>query len=159
LLNNQMHDFNLKPGLTDRDGHIGTPANVVAPGKRMLSSMTPVLVLKRGKPFLVLGSPGGRTIINTVLQTLLNVVDHGMPIQQAVDFGRIHHQWMPDEVKIESRLPASLADELAKLGHRVAKKSKTKYSQGDCHAILIDPQTGAFIPGVDRRLRGAARGF
>jgi gamma-glutamyltranspeptidase / glutathione hydrolase len=160
LLNNEMHDFNLKPGLTDRKGNVGTPANNIAPGKRMLSSMTPTLVFKDGKPFLVLGSPGGRTIINTVLMTATNVIDHQMDVQSAVDFGRIHHQWMPDELKIEAHLPASLDETLKKMGHKVAeRKPNAPFKQGDCHAILIDPQTGAFKPGVDRRLRGAAVGY
>ena len=160
LLNNEMHDFNLKPGLTDRKGNVGTAANNIAPGKRMLSSMTPTLVFKDDKPFLVLGSPGGRTIINTVLMTLTNVIDHNMDVQRAVDFGRIHHQWMPDELRIEARLPASLDETLKKMGHKVAeRRTNGGYKQGDCHAILIDPQTGAFRPGVDRRLRGAAAGF
>ncbi|HVJ82333.1 MAG TPA: gamma-glutamyltransferase [Planctomycetia bacterium] len=160
LLNNEMHDFNLRPGWTDRQGNVGTPANQVAPGKRMLSSMTPTLVLKNGKPFLAIGSPGGRTIINTVLQTLVNVVDHGMTIQAAVDAGRIHQQWLPEAVRVEKRLPVSLDAELRKLGHVLPdRKSGGGANQGDCHSILIDPATGAFLPGVDRRLRGSAWGY
>ena len=160
LLNNEMHDFNLKPGFTDKKGNVGTPANNIAPGKRMLSSMTPTLVFKDGRPFLVLGSPGGRTIINTVLTTLTNVIDHQMDVQAAVDFGRMHHQWMPDELKIESRLPASLDEALKRMGHKVAdRKPNAPYKQGDCHAIMVDPTTGAFKPGVDRRLRGAMAGY
>jgi gamma-glutamyltranspeptidase/glutathione hydrolase len=159
ILNNEMHDFNLKPGFTDRTGNVGTPPNVIAPGKRMLSSMTPTLVFKDGKPFLVLGSPGGRTIINTVLMTLTNVIDHGMDVQAAVDFGRIHHQWMPDELRIESRLPASLDEQLKLMGHKVAARQPGRETkQGDCHAIMIDP-TGMLKAGVDKRLRGAAAGF
>ena len=105
LLNNEMHDFNVKPGLTDTEGHIGTKPNLVAPGKRMLSSQTPTLVLKNGRPFMVVGSPGGRTIINTVLQVILNVIDCGMDIQAAVDAGRVHHQWQPDVLSLEKRIP------------------------------------------------------
>jgi gamma-glutamyltranspeptidase/glutathione hydrolase len=160
LLNNQMHDFNLKPGFTDRKGNIGTPANVIAPGKRMLSSMSPTLVLKDGKPFLVLGSPGGRTIINTVLCVLTNVIDYQMPIQKAVDFGRFHHQWMPDLVRLESKLPSNLATELSAMGHRFPViKAMRETKQGDCHAILIDAKSGRLFPGVDRRIRGSAKGF
>ena len=96
LLNNEMGDFNPIPGRTDSRGMIGTPPNLVEPGKRMLSSMTPTIVAKDGKPVLLIGSPGGRTIINTVLQVILNVVDHGMDVAQAVEAGRIHHQWLPD---------------------------------------------------------------
>jgi len=160
LLNNQMHDFNLKPGLTDWKGNVGTPANVIAPDKRMLSSMTPTLVLKEGKPYMVLGSPGGRTIINTVLMTLTNVIDHQMDVQAAVDFGRIHHQFLPTDLKIEGRLPESLDKALKAMGHQVnERKPNAPVKQGDCHAILIDEKTGAFRAGVDRRLRGAAAGL
>src|SRR5690606_10144659 len=96
LLNNELGDFNAAPGLTDERGLIGTPANLARPGKRPLSSMTPTIVARDGELFMVTGSPGGRTIINTVLQTIVNVVDHGMNAQTAVDAGRIHHQWLPD---------------------------------------------------------------
>ena len=92
LLNNEMGDFNAGPGLTTSDGLIGTPPNLAQPGKRMLSSMTPTILEKNGSVFMVTGSPGGRTIINTVLLTILNVVDFGMNAQDAVDVGRFHHQ-------------------------------------------------------------------
>ena len=103
LLNNEMGDFNGAPDLTDETGLIGTEPNLAAPGKRMLSSMTPTIVAKDGELFMVTGSPGGRTIINTVLQTILNVVDHGMNAQAAVDAGRVHHQWLPDQLRYERR--------------------------------------------------------
>jgi gamma-glutamyltranspeptidase / glutathione hydrolase len=96
LLNNEMGDFNAGPGLTNEDGLIGTDPNLAQPGKRMLSSMSPTIIAKDGKLFMVTGTPGGRTIINTVLQTILNVIDFGMNAQQAVDYGRIHHQWLPE---------------------------------------------------------------
>ena len=155
LLNNEMHDFNVKPGLTDTEGHIGTKPNLVVPGKRMLSSQTPTLVLKDNRPFMIVGSPGGRTIINTVLQVILNVIDHGMDIQAAVDAGRVHHQWQPDVLSLEKRIPEEAAEALRAKGHRVSRRSQ----QGDCHAILIDPQTGLYHPGVDRRIRGCAVGY
>ncbi len=98
LLNNEMGDFNASPGLTTEQGLIGTDANLARPGKRMLSSMSPTIVAKDGKLFMVTGSPGGRTIINTVLMTILNVIDFGMNAQQAVDGPRIHHQWLPDRI-------------------------------------------------------------
>ena len=101
LLNNEMGDFNAGPGLTDADGLIGTEPNLAAPGKRMLSSMTPTILAKDGQLFMVIGSPGGRTIINTVLQTILNVVDFGMNVQEAVDAPRFHHQWLPDRIRYE----------------------------------------------------------
>ncbi len=102
LLNNEMGDFNAGPGLTDSTGLIGTPANLAEPGKRMLSSMTPAIVNRDGEVFMVTGTPGGRTIINTVLQTILNVIDHNASAQAAVDLGRIHHQWLPDVIYHEA---------------------------------------------------------
>ena len=94
FLNNEMGDFNPIPGVTNREGLIGTPPNQIAPGKRMLSSMTPTILAKDGKPVFVIGSPGGRTIISTVLQVILNLVDHRMSAARAVEAGRIHHQWL-----------------------------------------------------------------
>jgi gamma-glutamyltranspeptidase / glutathione hydrolase len=102
LLNNEMGDFNAAPGLTTDDGLIGTEPNLAAPGKRMLSSMTPAILAKDGKLFMSVGTPGGRRIINTVLQVIVNVVDFGMNIQQAIDAPRVHHQWLPDEINYES---------------------------------------------------------
>jgi gamma-glutamyltranspeptidase/glutathione hydrolase len=101
LLNNEMGDFNAGPGLTTAEGLIGTPPNLAGPGRRMLSSMSPTIVSRDGKLFLVLGSPGGRTIINTVLLTLLDVVDFGMNVAEAVDAPRFHHQWLPDRIRFE----------------------------------------------------------
>src|SRR5262249_11263221 len=101
LLNNEMGDFNAGPGLTDDKGLIGTAPNLAAPGKRMLSSMTPTILAKDGKLFMVTGSPGGRTIINTVLETILNVVDFGMNAQDAVDAPRFDHEWLPDRIQYE----------------------------------------------------------
>src|SRR5262245_1087591 len=107
LLNNEMGDFNAAPGLTTTNGFIGTPPNLAAPGKRMLSSMTPTIVARDGQLLMVTGSPGGRTIINTVLLTVLNVVDFQMNAQQAVDAPRFHHQWLPDRIQFErGTLPA-----------------------------------------------------
>lgn len=155
LLNNEMGDFNLKPGLTDTNGRVGTEPNRIAPGKRMLSSQCPTLVLRDGKPYLVIGSPGGRTIPNTVLQVLSNVIDHRMPLQGAVDAGRIHHQWQPDVIRMEGRLPEETAQKLKEMGHAVDRGGV----QGDCQAILIDPVTGRYIPGIDRRVKGGAVGY
>jgi gamma-glutamyltranspeptidase/glutathione hydrolase len=101
LLNNEMGDFNPIPGHTDSRGLVGTDPNLVAPGKRMLSSMTPTIVAKDGKPLLVIGSPGGRTIINTVFQVILNVLDYNMNVARAVEASRIHHQWLPDFTRFE----------------------------------------------------------
>ncbi len=155
LLNNEMTDFNHIPGRTDRTGRIGTPANLVAPGKRMLSSQTPALVIRDGRLVLVTGSPGGRTIINTVLCTILNVVDFGMTPQQAVDAPRLHHQWLPDKVTLEgSGLPEYRAavEQLGQMGHRVDAKAA---KQGDAHLIGLDPKTGQYAGAADHRIDGA----
>jgi gamma-glutamyltranspeptidase / glutathione hydrolase len=152
LLNNEMHDFNMNPGVTDTKGLIGTTPNLIQPGKRMLSSMTPVIVLKDGKPFLVTGSPGGRTIINTVLQVIVNVIDFHMDMQAAVDEPRIHHQWMPDMIQAERPLEG-LVPSLQAIGNEV----RVQNSQGDAHSILI--KDGTKYPGVDHRTRGGAAGY
>ena len=136
LLNNEMGDFNRKPGETNLDGDIGTAANLIAPGKRMLSSMTPTLVLRDGKVVLMTGSPGGRTIINTVLTVVLGVVEYGLNGRAAVDLPRVHHQWLPDRATIEEQgASESLLAELRAMGHTVEKRSR----QGDAHTIWIAP--------------------
>ena len=136
LLNNEMGDFNKKPGETNLQGDIGTPANLIDPGKRMLSSMTPTMVLKDGKVVLVTGSPGGRTIINTVLSVVLGVTEFGLTGRQAVDTARVDHEWLPDRVSIEQ---AGARDELLtglrSMGHEV----RTVRRQGDAHSIWIAP--------------------
>ena len=134
ILNNEMGDFNKKPGETNATGDIGTPANVIAPGKRMLSSMSPTIVTKNGKLFMVVGSPGGRTIINTVMEIVLNGLDFGMDVRQAVDAPRFHHQWMPDEITFErNALPDSTMQALQAMGHTV----KAGGMQGDGHTIIV----------------------
>lgn len=154
ILNNEMGDFNARPGVTNALGRIGTPANLVAPGKRMLSSQSPTILAKDGKVFLVTGSPGGRTIINTVLCIVTNVVDFQMPIQQAVDAPRQHHQWYPDELRLEKN-DADLLKALERRGHRV----KFVNQQGDGHSIWVDPKTGHFYGAADKRISGKAVGY
>lgn len=155
LLNNEMDDFTSKPGVPNSYGLIQGEANAIAPGKRPLSSMTPTIVLKDGRLFIVTGSPGGPTIINTVMHSILNVVDHGMTIQQAVAFPRFHHQWLPDEIRWE---PLGLSEEtrsaLAQRGQNVAKGPSTI---GSCHAILVEPG-GKRRAGLDPRISGAGVG-
>ncbi len=155
LLNNEMFDFNWRPGVTNTKGVIGTPANQIAPGKRMLSSMTPTILAKNGKVFLVTGSPGGRTIINTVLNVVVSVVDYDMPIQEAVDLPRLHQQWFPDEVRFEdiSANPKTVAA-LKAMGHQVLNTR-----QGDAHSILVDRRTGAYVGAADKRLSGKLAGY
>ena len=135
LLNNEMGDFNRKPGTTNARGDIGTPANVIAPGKRMLSSMTPTLLVRDGRIALVTGSPGGRTIINTVLTVVLGVAEYGLTGPEAVALTRMHHQWMPDRTSIERTVPDDTLPALRALGHDVV----TSVRQGDAHTIWVGP--------------------
>jgi gamma-glutamyltranspeptidase/glutathione hydrolase len=147
LLNNEMGDFNKNPGKTLPDGTIGTPANLIDPGKRMLSSMTPTIVSKDGKVVLITGSPGGRTIINTVFSVVVAVTEFGMGVREAVDAPRMHHQWLPDQVNVEKR---GATDELVKrltaLGHKV----NVVNAQGDANSIGVDA-SGTFWGAADRR--------
>lgn len=152
LLNDEMGDFNAKPGLTDTTGLIGTPPNVALPGKRMLSSMTPTIIARQGKLVAVVGSPGGRTIINTVLQVILNQVDFKMGIREAVDAKRFHHQWLPDRLYVEKDgLPPATVDSLAAIGHPITWIGV----QGTAHSIRVDPVTGMRQGAADTRDRDA----
>jgi gamma-glutamyltranspeptidase / glutathione hydrolase len=136
ILNNEMGDFNKKPGHTNATGDIGTPANLIDPGKRMLSSMTPTIVARDGKVMLVTGSPGGRTIINTVLTVVLAVTEYGLTGRQAVDLARMHHQWLPDRATLEDRGVSSEAvAKLKAMGHEVRVQGR----QGDAHSIWVAP--------------------
>jgi gamma-glutamyltranspeptidase/glutathione hydrolase len=156
FLNNEMDDFSAKPGAPNQFGLLGSKANSIQPGKRMLSSMTPTIVLKNGKPFLVLGSPGGSTIITSVLQVILNVVDFDMNIQEAVDSPRIHHQWYPDQIFFERRgLPRDVIENLERRGHKLVER--VGY-QGEVQAILID-ENGVKYGAVDPRGYGLAMGY
>ena len=156
LLNNEMDDFSAKPGVPNMFGVIGGVANEVQPGKRMLSSMSPTIIAKDGKPFLVVGSPGGSRIITTVLQVVLNVIDYGMDVQEAVDAPRFHHQWLPDEIRIERRgFPVDVVKALEALGHKVTAQG----DMGDVHAIWVDPRTGMRYGASDPRLDGRTLGY
>jgi gamma-glutamyltranspeptidase/glutathione hydrolase len=150
LLNNEMGDFNKKPGYTDHGWAIGTPANVIAPGKRMLSSMSPVIVTRGGALRLVTGSPGGRTIPNTVLNVVLGVTAFGEGVRAAVDAPRIHHQWMPDGAQFEAgaATPEVLAT-LRAMGHRIEESPAN--SQGDAHSILYDATSRTARAANDKR--------
>jgi gamma-glutamyltranspeptidase/glutathione hydrolase len=148
LLNNEMGDFNKKPGTTNLTGDIGTPANVIAPGKRMLSSMTPVIVARAGKLVLVTGSPGGRTIINTSLDVVLGVTAWGLTGREAVDAPRMHHQWLPDRLSIEENgIPETTLQMLTTMGHEVRMSGR----QGDAQTIWVHPNTGMTYGVVDKR--------
>jgi gamma-glutamyltranspeptidase / glutathione hydrolase len=156
LLNDEMGDFNAGPGLTTAEGLIGTPPNLAAPRKRMLSSMTPTVLARDGAVQLVVGSPGGRTIINTVLLTILNLVDFGMNVQQAVDAPRFHHQWLPDQVRFEQHgLSPDTRAILSGLGHSLLEVE----SQGVVEAIAVG-RDGILEGASDRRAPdGAAVGY
>ncbi len=160
LTNNEMGDFNPVPGITRPTGQIGTPPNLIEPNKRMLSSMSPTIVTRNGELYLVVGSPGGRTIINTTMQLILNVVDHGMNMQEAVDAPRIHHQWFPDQVRIESGVGRDVLDALKAMGHEISSRGwgGGSYRQGDGHSIMVDPDTGYRLGAPDPRREGAAFG-
>lgn len=148
LLNNEMGDFNAGPGLTNENGLIGTEPNLARPGKRMLSSMSPTIVAKDGQLFMVTGSPGGRTIINTVLLTILNAIDFGMNAQEAVDAGRMHHQWLPDRLSMERNIfSADVIEALRAMGHTVAEGG----NQGVAEVIVFNEKENMLEGGVDRR--------
>ena len=158
VLNNEMGDFNWFPGRTTRTGRIGTEPNTVAPGKRMLSSQTPVIVAQGDQPVLITGSPGGRTIINTVTQMVINVIGRGLDLTEAMRIPRMHHQWFPDILRVEASddyFPELTVQELEGLGHQVQVRPVGSY-QGDAHSIYINTTTGEGIAVADFRRRGAA---
>lgn len=157
LLNNEMGDFNWLPGETDRTGRIGTPPNVIEPRKRMLSSQAPFIVSRENRVVLLTGSPGGRTIINTVLCNLLNVLEFEMPLDAAIDAPRMHHQWFPDELRVEEATDLRIApalDQLRDWGHKIVTRDR----QGSAHSIQVDEATGEFIGVADGRRGGLAAG-
>ena len=148
LLNNEMGDFNAAPGLTDDRGLIGTTPNLARPGKRMLSSMTPTILAKDGTLFMVTGSPGGRTIINTVLETIVGVVDFGLNAQEAIDAPRFHHQWLPDKIQYEKYgLSADTTAALEARGHAL----QVIREQGVAQVIIYNPKEDVLEGGSDRR--------
>jgi gamma-glutamyltranspeptidase/glutathione hydrolase len=150
LLNNEMGDFNKKPGFTGLSGDIGTAPNLIAPGKRMLSSMSPAIVTRNGELVLVTGSPGGRTIINTVFNVILNVLEYDMDVRAAVDAPRYHHQWLPDTVTFEGgALPDTTVARLREMGHAV----RVRGGQGDAHTIYFDGKRRVFLGANDFRSR------
>ena len=156
LLNNEMDDFSAKPGVPNMFGLVGGEANAVGPGKRMLSSMTPTILVKDGKTRLVVGSPGGSRIITTVLQVVLNIVDFKMDVQEAVDAPRFHHQWLPDVIRLERQgFPVDVVTALEAMGHT----TEVGADMGDVHAIMIDQATGLRLGASDPRLNGRTLGY
>jgi gamma-glutamyltranspeptidase/glutathione hydrolase len=155
LLNNQMDDFSVKPGFPNMYGLSGGEANAISPGKKMLSSMTPVIVEKGGKPFLVAGSPGGSTIPTTVFQIIVNVTDHNMKISDAVNAPRFHHQWLPDILYYEhDRIDSGTAEMLEKMGHNLEQRGRI----GSVNAIMIAPD-GTKSGSADKRGDNVACGY
>jgi gamma-glutamyltranspeptidase / glutathione hydrolase len=157
VLNNEMDDFSSKPGVPNIYGLIQGPANAIGPGHRPLSAMTPTIVTKDGKLVLVLGSPGGPTIITTVANALINSVDFGMDMQEAVNSPRFHHQWLPDELKVETQQTSpDTIRLLEKMGHKL---DLDRGSWGDAECIAIDPKTGERLGASDARNGGKAVGY
>lgn len=155
LLNDEMDDFASKQGVPNVYGLIQGPANAIGPHKRPLSAMTPTIVLKNGKLFLVLGSPGGPTIITTVANVLMGVLDFGLDIQAAVNAPRFHHQWLPDEILAEDRISPDTIHLLEAKGHKIT----TRHFWGDGECIEVDPKTGERLGASDGRNNGKAVGY
>lgn len=154
LLNNEMDDFSVKPGVPNMFGAVGQEANAIAPGKRMLSSMTPTIVLKDGKPWIVVGTPGGTTIPTSVYQTLVDIIDFGMTPQDAVNLPKFHHQWLPDQLDLEKGFNKNVEEELKKMGYTIKYRS----SIGRTDLIMVMPDKS--IQAVaDHRGDDAAVGY
>jgi gamma-glutamyltranspeptidase/glutathione hydrolase len=142
IFNNEMGDFNPQPGFTNNGWLIGTKPNTIQPEKRMLSSMSPTIVTKNGKPYLIIGSPGGRTIINTVFQTILNVIEYEMPLKKAIESMKIHHQWMPDQLIYENDLMSPDTKlKLENMGHIL----KGRNNLGRLMGILCPTNSSIYI--------------
>lgn len=156
LLNNEMDDFSAKPGVPNQFGLVGNEANSIQPFKRMLSSMTPTVVLKNKRPFLVIGTPGGSTIITGVLQVVMNAAVFGMDLRQAIDMPRIHHQWLPDQILHEKyALSRDVLENLKKRGHLIGPERQLNLMEG----ILIDQEKGIIWGYSDLRGSGSAEGY
>ncbi|MBS1667685.1 MAG: gamma-glutamyltransferase [Bacteroidetes bacterium] len=154
LLNNEMDDFSIKPGVPNMYGAVGGEANAIAPGKRMLSSMTPTIVLKDNKPFLVVGTPGGTTITTSVFQTLIDIIEFGMSPEDAVNKPKFHHQWLPDVIFVEKGFPSDVKEELIKMGYKIMEREAI----GRTEVIQIMPD-GKIIAVGDRRGEDTAEGY
>jgi gamma-glutamyltranspeptidase/glutathione hydrolase len=154
LLNNEMDDFSIKPGVPNMYGAIGADANAIAPGKRMLSSMTPTIVLKDNKPFIVAGTPGGTTITTSVFQTLVNILEFDMSTEDAVNKPKFHHQWLPDEIFVEADFPQAVRQQLQQMGYKVTQRGAI----GRTEVIRIEPN-GSFEAVADKRGDDSVAGY
>lgn len=159
FLNDEMDDFSIKPGVPNMYGAVGGEANAIKPGKRMLSSMTPTLVIKNNKPFLVVGTPGGTTIPTSVFQTLVNIIDFNMSTEDAVYKPKFHHQWLPDKVDIERNFPKTTTDSLQKMGYQINERGDIGRTEV-IKVISTDPAAKAKFEAIaDRRGDDDARGW
>jgi gamma-glutamyltranspeptidase/glutathione hydrolase len=157
FLNNEMDDFSSKPGVPNMFGLIGAKANQIAPEKRMLSSMTPTIVEKKGELWMVVGTPGGSTIITSVLQTILNVHEFGMGMQESVNQARFHHQWLPDMITIEpNQFDENIISKLRKIGYAIDEQNSRVIGKVDAILVLKNGQLEA---GADPRGDDTAAGF
>jgi gamma-glutamyltranspeptidase/glutathione hydrolase len=154
LLNNEMDDFSVKPGVPNMYGALGGEANSIQPGKRMLSSMTPTLVTVKGKPYISIGTPGGTTIPNQVYEGLVNIIDHKMTIKQAIDATRFHHQWIPDVIALENDFPEDIETSLKNLGYKTIRRGKF----GRMDGILISSD-GKRMAAGDKRGDDSVAGY
>jgi len=154
LLNNEMDDFSVKPGVPNMYGAVGADANAIAPGKRMLSSMTPTIVLKDNKPYIIVGTPGGTTIITSVFQTLMNMLEFGLSTEDAVNKPKFHHQWLPDEIAVEKDFPKDVSAQLQQLGYTIRERG----SIGRTEVIRIWPD-GKIEAVADKRGDDHAAGY
>lgn len=154
LLNDEMDDFSVKPGVPNMYGAVGGEANAIAPGKRMLSSMTPTLVLQNGKPYLVVGTPGGTTIPTSVFQTIVNIIDFGLNTEDAVNKPKFHHQWLPDQIEIEKTFPYPVRDSLQKMGYKL--NERTAIGRTEVIKVLANRK---FEAVADSRGDDAAEGY
>ena len=151
-----MDDFSVKPGVPNMYGAVGTEANAIAPGKRMLSSMTPSIVLKNNQPFMVVGTPGGTTIPTSVIQTIVNIVDFGMSAEDGVNKPKFHHQWLPDEIYVEDDFNEATIEALKAMGYKINKRGEI----GRTELILITGGAKKIIVAVgDKRGDDDAEGY
>ena len=154
VMNNEMDDFSISPGTPNAFGLIGGENNAIAPGKRPLSSMSPTLVLKDGQPVMTVGAAGGPKIITEVVWAIINRIDLGMDIGDAIAEPRVHHQWSPDQLLVEDSLSPELSQGLVEKGHKLKRSNVVGIAQG----IAFDPETQQFLGAHDPRTSGKARG-